>query len=154
MTKATIYQPIDLSGWKAGVELSYKYRSLIDANARFTYSPQNNEDGCFLGIDRAEYVADAKVRITPIEKLGITVGYQMRGNRAMYGMQTQTDGEKYWEKTELNNIMDLNLGVSYKIMDNATIYIQGNNLMNKQWDALHLQGAQGINVLGGVNFVF
>lgn len=153
MTSTTFYRAIDISGWKAGAELGYKYRSLVDANVRFTYSPQNKDEGCILGQDRPEYVVDANIRITPINRLAISLGYEMRGNRAVYGYQV-VDGNDYWETIKLNNAMNLKVGASYQLLDNLTLFVEGNNLMNKQWDVFYGQGAQKLNILGGAMLTF
>lgn len=152
-TSTTYYRGIDISGWKAGAELNYKYRSLVEANVKFTYSPQDEDEGCVLGQDRPEYVADAGVRVTPIKRLAISLGYEMRGNRSVYGYQV-VDGKDYWEKVKLDNVMNLKAGASYQLLDNLTIFVEGNNLMNKQWDVFYGQGAQKLNVMGGASLTF
>lgn len=153
LTSTTYYRSMDVSGWKAGAELTYKYRSIAEAKARFTYSPQNEDEGCILGQDRPEYVVDANVRVTPIKRLAIDLGYEMRGNRAVMGYQI-VNGKDYWETTKLDNAMNLKLGASYQILDNLTVFVEGNNLINKQWDVFYGQGAQKLNVLGGASLTF
>ena len=153
MVSTTVYQALDISGWKAGAELAYKYRSLVDAKVRFTYSPQDEDEGCVLGLDRPEYVVDANISVMPIDKLAINLGYEMRGNRSMWGYQI-VDGKDYWEQTPLENAMNLKVGASYRLLDNLTLFVDANNLMNKQWDVLYGQGAQKLNVMGGASITF
>ena len=154
MRSAVFYRGMKLSGWKAGAELGYKYRSLVDAKARFTYSPQNDDEGCILGLDRPEYVIDANIAICPIEPLRVNIGYEMRGNRAIYGTQIQNNGEDYWEAYKLNNVMNLKLGASYRVMPNLTVFVNAENLMNKQWDWFIGHGAQKLNIMGGAGITF
>ena len=154
MRSAVFYRGMKLSGWKAGAELGYKYRSLVDAKARFTYSPQNDDEGCILGLDRPEYVIDANIAICPIEPLRVNIGYEMRGNRAIYGTQIQNNGEDYWEAYKLNNVMNLKLGASYRVMSNLTVFVNAENLMNKQWDWFIGHGAQKLNIMGGAGITF
>ena len=153
MFSTTVYQAVDISGWKAGAELAYKYRSLVDANVSFTYSPQDGDEGCVLGLDRPEYVVDASIIVTPISKLTISVGYEMRGNRSMWGYQI-VDGKDYWEQTPLENAMNLKAGASYRLLDNLTLFVDANNLLNKQWDVFCGQGAQKLSVMGGASITF
>lgn len=154
MLSAVHYRGIDFSGWKAGAELAYKYRSYVDTKVRFTYSPQDGGDGCVLGLDRPEYVIDANIGIRPIEALCVNIGYEMRGNRAVYGFQNAANEKEYWEKTELDNVMNLKVGASYRIMPNLTVFIDANNLMNKQWDILPGFGAQKLSIMGGAGITF
>ena len=77
----------------------------------------------------------------------------MRGNRAVYGYQV-VDGNDYWETIKLNNAMNLKVGASYQLLDNLTLFVEGNNLMNKQWDVFYGQGAQKLNILGGAMLTF
>ncbi len=153
VNSATLYRGIDLSGWKAGIELGYKYRSLVDAKARFTYSPQDNDSGCLLGIDRPEYVIDAAINVNPIDKLSVRLGYNMRGNRNVYSLQ-YVNGEEYWEKYDLHNVMDLNIGASYRILNNLTVFVDAHNLMNKDWWIMPNFAAQKLNVMGGLSVQF
>ena len=117
---------------------------------RFTYSPQDEDEGCVLGLDRPEYVVDANISVMPIDKLAINLGYEMRGNRSMWGYQI-VDGKDYWEQTPLENAMNLKVGASYRLLDNLTLFVDANNLMNKQWDVLYGQGAQKLSVMGGAS---
>lgn len=153
MFSTTVYQAVDISGWKAGAELAYKYRTLVDANVSFTYSPQDGDEGCVLGLDRPEYVVDASIIVTPISKLTISLGYEMRGNRSMWGYQI-VDGKDYWEQTPLENAMNLKAGASYRLLDNLTLFVDANNLLNKQWDVFCGQGAQKLSVMGGAGITF
>ncbi|MGN0214752.1 MAG: hypothetical protein ACI4AH_08115 [Muribaculaceae bacterium] len=153
LTSTTVYQTIDISGWKAGAELAYQYRALVDAKVRFTYSPQDADEGCVLGLDRPEYVLDANITVNPISKLAINLGYEMRGNRAMWGHQI-VEGHDFWEETPLDNAMNLKVGASYRLLDYLTLFVNANNLMNKQWDVLYGQGAQKLNVMGGASITF
>lgn len=154
MFSTTVYQTLDISGWKAGAELAYKYRSLVDAKVRFTYSPQDKDEGCVLGLDRPEYVVDANITVTPISKLAVSLGYEMRGKRAMWSHQITADGHDNWYKVELDDAMNLKLGASYRLLDNLSLFVNANNLMNKQWDVLLGQGAQKLSVMGGASITF
>lgn len=153
LMSTVIYAPTKLSGWKAGAELRYKYRSIVDASARFVYSPQDNGDGCVLGLDRPEYVVNANVRITPIQRLALNLGYEMRGNRGIYSMQNVNDKE-YWECFALEDVMDLSFSASYDVLDNLTVSAYANNLLNRQYDIFASQGAQKLNVMLGASVRF
>ena len=46
------------------------------------------------------------------------------------------------------------MGASYRLFDNLTLFVDANNLMNKQWDVPYGQGAQKLNVMGGASITF
>lgn len=145
-------QKYDIKGWKAGLELGYNFNNIVDFNAEFQYSPQENDKGYITGLDRAELIANAQLKITPIKPLAVTLEYEWRGNRSYYNYIGATGNE--WNTTTLNDINNLNLHASYQFNKTIGFFIHASNLLNKQWDEFVGIGAQKISVLGGVNLVF
>ena len=156
-TTRTEYLPIDIKGWKAGFELGYKYCSIAEAKVNVTYSPQDEEKGYFMGFDRAKFVGNASVSVTPIKHLKIGIDYQLRCKRWATGNITaENAGVITYSKDcrDLGDWNNLSLGASYQINDMISVFAQGNNLLNKKWDNYYGMSAQQLNVLGGVSIVF
>ncbi len=146
-TACSLYMPTDIKGWKAGFELGYKFRSIAEAKVNATYSPQDAEKGYFTGFDRAKFVGNASISVTPISHLKIGIDYQLRCKR-----WSATNAEGYC--FELGDCSNLSLGASYQVTDIITVFAQGNNLLNKKWDNYYGMAAQQLNVLGGISIVF
>ena len=142
-------QKYNINGLKTGIELGYNYNNIIDVNADFQYSPQENQKGYRTGLDRAEFVANAQVKITPIKPLAVTVGYEWRGNRCYY-----SNSGKEWTTTTLGDVNNLSLDASYQLNKTIGFFVNASNLLNQQWDEFVGIGAQKISVLGGVSLLF
>ena len=143
---------------KAGAELGYKYRSIIDLNGKVTYAPQKDEvnvdgdndiKGYSLGLDRPQYVANVDLKVTPIKPLAIELGWEFRGKRS-----TVLASDNGFSLLKLNDANNLHLGARYRITDVITIWAQGNNLLNRKWDYLYGMGAQKLCIMGGFGLVF
>lgn len=148
-------KPMDLKGLKMGVELGYKYRSLVELNAKLTFAPQSFGKGYVLGFDLPKYVANASVKVNPIEKLSVELGYELRGNRMQYcDLIHPTGGPREASKVSLGNVNNLKLGAKYQLNDGFAVFLQANNLLNKQWDLVCGMGEQKLNIFAGVNLNF
>lgn len=156
VTPYVFMQKYEIKGWKAGIELGYNYNGLVDLKAGVSYSPQDKDKGYSTGFDRAEMIANAQVKFTPIKPLSITIGYELRANRCYYNNYGSigTPPIESWGKTELDNINNLSLDASYRINKTFGVFIHASNLLNQQWDEFVGIGAQKINVLAGVSVQF
>lgn len=142
---------VNFKGWKAGVELGYKFKELIDFSAGVQYAPQNNDKGYLTGLDRAQLIVNAQAKVTPIKPLAITLSYELRNNRAYYTPLVTDDS---WSTTKLNSVNNLSLNAYYQVNKSLGAFVNASNLLNHQWDLFYGIGAQKINILAGVNFVF
>ena len=142
---------VNFKGWKAGVELGYKFKELIDFSAGVQYAPQNNDKGYLTGLDRAQLIVNAQAKVTPIKPLAITLSYELRNNRAYYTPLVTDDS---WSTTKLNSVNNLSLNAYYQVNKSLGAFVNASNLLNHQWDLFYGMGAQKINILAGVNFVF
>lgn len=156
----TTYEPSEIKGWKAGFELGYRYNSLVDARLGLTYSPQELDKGYFLGFDRAKCVADFNVTITPIEKLKVNLGYQLRAKRSSAkstNVNDPTDASNQISTVNLYDIgtvSNLSLGASYQVTKMLSVFASGSNLLGKKWDNYYSLGAQGFTLMAGASLVF
>lgn len=154
----TKYQYFDSKGLKAGAEIGYKYRSIVDIEGKVTYAPQKDEvnvdgdndiKGYSLGLDRPEYVANVNLKLTPIKPLAVELGWEFRGKRS-----TVVASNGGFSLLKLDDANNLHLGARYRLSDAITVWVQGNNLLNRKWDTLYGMGAQKLGVMGGFGLVF
>ena len=151
----TTFGNINLKGWKAGLELGYKYNDFVDFIANAQYTPQDNNKGYLSGLDRAKMIINTQLKFTPIKTLSVTLGYELRNNRAYYTpSQSIFEKDHLWTKTKLQSINNLSLNAYYQVNQTVGIFVNASNLLNKKWDIFYGMGAQKINALAGINFVF
>ena len=150
------YKTMDLSGWKVGGEIGYEFGKIAKMNVSATYSPQSEDNGYILGDDRAEFVLDANLLISPIKNLTIGASYELRTNRAViYSDEVGTaPAITYWYKQDLGNANDLGVSACYRLNDLIGFMLKADNLLNRKWDEHFGMGAQGIAIIGGVSLLF
>ena len=156
----------DFKGLKAGATLNYQYRSLAELNLGVVFAPQSSNltlndgeaySGYMLGLDHAKLVANADVQLHLTKALTVGVGFDLRNGRRYMGPVQSTSPEEsdsYFALQEMNDVMNLHAGASYRFDKFLTIWVKAANLLNKQWDILPYMGAQKLNVMGGIGLVF
>lgn len=149
-------QRYDIKGWNVGAELGYQYNNSAGVNAKIQYAPQDNDKGYVLGLDRPELVVNANIQVRPIKALSISLGYELHKGRAYYNRYFVPGPPPVttWHKTELENINNLSLNANYQVTDKLGVFVNANNLLNKQWDDFLGMGAQKISAIAGINLVF
>lgn len=145
-----------IKGWKAGLELGYKYNDLVDLKFNLQHSPQDLEKGYYQGLDRAVTVMNIGVKVNPVKSLSVALNFDLRSGRKCYSYYGIV-GEPpvvSWGETNLNNVSNLSAQVNYQVNKNISAFVNAGNLLNKQWDEYYGMGAQRINVLAGVSVLF
>lgn len=166
---ASHYLNYNSRGAHFGVELNYKYRSLVEASASLQYAHVNDyeEKGKWYsgypieGLDGANLVADVNLRVNPIRRLALDLGLQFRSGRSYLeydyvtipGGGVQVNYEKNYF-TDMDNLINLHAGASYRFDKVLTLWARANNLLNRRYDELPGMGAQRINFMAGVGLVF
>ena len=163
---ATHYKSVKTRGLKLGGELNYRFRSLIDFTARFTYAPQGDEykeNGYQKGYsldyyDGTSTQGEVLLKVTPIDKLSVDVGLEYRGTRCVLANDATIPlaypHQLGYYYLDLDNVWNLHAGASYRISQPIAVWVQAANLLNKRWDAMPGMGAQKLNIMGGVAFNF
>ncbi|MDY4186097.1 MAG: hypothetical protein SOX83_09205 [Sodaliphilus sp.] len=156
----------DFKGLKAGATLNYQYRSLAELNLGVVFAPQSSNltlndgeaySGYMLGLDHAKLVANADVQLHLTKALTVGVGFDLRnGRRYMEQVLSISpeESDSYFALQEMNDVMNLHAGASYRFDKFLTIWVKAANLLNKQWDIFPYMGAQKLNVMGGIGLVF
>ena len=157
---ASHYMNIKARGAVFGAELAYKYRSLIEAKASFQYAPSEDDVDLrtwykgysFEGLDGANCHAKFDLRVTPIRPLAIDLGLLYRGGRSYLVPKDESYTNFFYD--DMDDMIDLHVGASYRFDKVLTLWVKGNNLLNRKWDYMVGMGAQGISFMGGVGLVF
>ncbi|MGM9833868.1 MAG: hypothetical protein ACI31A_09330 [Candidatus Limisoma sp.] len=148
------YADIDLNGLKVGLELGYRYGSIVDFAAKYAFTPQDEDSGYVVDDNRAEHNFDATVNVRPISKLSIGIGYRLRALRTVSSVNATEDGGKDYSSKLLSNISNINLSASYQINDLVSVFCNANNLLNREYEFYDGIPAQKFNILGGVGLTF
>ena len=59
-----------------------------------------------------------------------------------------------FEDVELSSYLDLNVEIEYKINDNLSAFVNGTNLLNKNYEQFYSYPVQGLQVMGGIMYKF
>lgn len=155
------YDAVDMNGFKAGLDVSYIYDEKVQFGARYVFTPQENpesvphDDSGVVSDDRAEHSFEARLKVTPIEKLDIRLSYELRTGRfAKSIVKDPVLDVEMVHVAKMANVSNLNLGASYRINDWLTANLDFGNLLNRRYEIYQNIYAQRFNFLAGVGFKF
>ena len=171
---ANIFKMTKYKGAYVGLEAKYKYRSLAEARVSFAYAPQSDDpyedgtrySGYALGWDGASTLLNIDVTAWPIKPLMVTAGLSFRGNRSVFTRQwvepetlildgvAPAPGHYTYDSLDMNDVVDLHVSARYSFSHKFAVWAQAGNLLCKQWDIMPGQGAQKINLMGGISLNF
>lgn len=164
----------NLHGVSMAANVAYSVGSVFSAAIDATYQPQKGKKGYFNGYDRARWTAGLSFSTRPIKPLEIKAAYKLRGGREIY-FKGETipmsnnylssslyPGNYYLNESndivlnsmKLSNISTLNLGASWTFTDSFSVWLQGDNLLNRHEEILPMLPSQGISVVAGLEFLF
>ena len=146
----------DVKGWHAGVAAGYKWRDVVDARVSFETASHSDKDlssAYYLWRDRAKFVVDASLRVTPICPLDITVGYNLRSKRQIVYISNTVNASPYFFQP-IGSVSNLTAAASWRFTPQFTIFLKGENLLNHDYTMLGLVPAQGLTGLAGLSYKF
>lgn len=162
--RSSTYLNYKSRGAYLGAELAYKYRSLVEAKATIQYTPVDDDvyldkwyKGYSLdGTDGANCNATFDIIVNPIRRLSIEAGLHYRGGRSYLTpvLDNNTYELGHYAFQDLDNMVNLHAGARYRINKALTLWLQGNNLLNRKYDFMVGMGAQRLNIMGGASLVF
>lgn len=156
----TSYLGYDIKGFYVGAELAYAYNNLFEVEVKGQYAKQDEDKGyAGMGMDRPKFVLNAKLEVKPIEKLRLSLKYEMRADRAEWQSEkvfVESSGQYIYgfSVTELEDVNNLSLSANYQFNDMLGFFADFNNILNKRWETTNPYFAQKFNVMGGVNLKF
>ena len=146
-------QNVNLHGMNVSLAARYAYGSMVEAAVEAVYTPQNGKTGIFNGFDRPRWILSVSAGVRPVEKLKIELGYDYRGVRNCYSLSGTLDG-KTLNAYRMEDINDLHARVTYSLLKNLDIYVQGNNLLNRHAEIIPGLRSEGIVLAGGFYLEF
>lgn len=153
-----VFEPADISGWHAGAAIGYDYRKILSARVSYE-TASNDQDRCYYQWrDRARHVVNAELKVRPITPLLITLNWEFRAGRRMFGYTEYpvqgniTTFETY--ATRLGTVSTLNLSAGYSVTEALTVFINGENLLNRRYTHLGDRYSQGITAMIGAALKF
>lgn len=141
--------PMDVKGFHWGVSAGYDWRRYLSVSARLemAQSPRGNyERGYAMWRDHAKLNLTTNVVVRPVEQLEIGVNYHLRSGRE------KTLGAD--KNLNLRNISNLSASVNYNINQQWSVFVRGENLLNKNWYLGPAVPCQGIMGMIGASYKF
>ncbi len=121
----------DLRSWKAGVHLTWNYRSVVAFDAGFETRLQKDASHAWLyWRDGARSRVSASLTVRPISPLSIDLGYTMSVSRSMGLGEIGAPQEA--ERFNLKDRNLLNAGVSYAFTDAFTVFGRVENILDNR----------------------
>ncbi len=139
----------NVKGWHGGAALTYDYRRYLSLSvkAEIAQSPDGNYTrGYAPWRDHARFNLVAQATARPTAKLDLTLGYHLRTGR----QKPLHEGKNMY----LRNISNLQAGVCYKIDNQWSAFLRGENLLNKHWYLGPAVPSQGIMGIIGATYKF
>lgn len=144
-----LYEATDLRAWYASAALRYKHSELLTLSASCTIAPGSERHALYQNRDRAKQVATFRASSSPIDKLTVDASFTLRAGRS--AMMIVGDSKSL---VNLGNDNSLDLGGAYSLMDNLSLFLRFENILNRR--AMLLPGipAQGFKGLFGAAYKF
>lgn len=149
---------INLHGYSVGAHLTYEPSGSVRLGAEGSWQPQKGKSGFFNGYDRPRITARFEASVRPVDRLRITAAYDYRGVRNIYtasaiaaapGGVIMGDNEPVLHSLRLPDLTLLNLSASWSFSPTVSMWIQGDNLLNRHDAVLPCLPTQGVVVTGG-----
>lgn len=155
-----VYDTVDLSAWHAGAAIGYDYRNIFSARVSYETAPNDYDKSYYEWRDRAKHVINAELRLRPIEPLLVSLNWEFRGGRRTYyyipgSFDEGPLGTVYTPYAEsLGCVSNLSLSAGYTVTEALTVFVNGQNLLNRRPDLIGFRPAQGTNVMIGASLKF
>lgn len=162
------YQRYNLSGFGAGIEMSYVFGGLFRIEAEGAYTYQRDEIGIFNGLDRPRWVIHASARVNPLERLTLCLDYSYRGVRRIFATYIEQDTSGLHPGgaeadpapkvkvagMSLPDINSLDFMAEWKFNPRLAVSFEARNLLNRKHLLLPGLPSEGINFSGGIQWLF
>lgn len=150
---------INLHGYSVGAHVAYEPSSAVRIVAEGSWQPQKDKKGYFNGYDRPRVTARLEASVKPVRQMRITAGYDYRGVRNIYttsaiypapGGITMGDNDPVLHSLRLPDLTLLNLSASWRFSPSVSVWVQGDNLLNRHDEVLPCLPTQGVVITGGL----
>lgn len=154
-----VWQSLDLRGYRYGVRIGYDNGHTFALNASYEGAPSKSNRAWYENRDRARHIVSAEMRLRPIEKLNLTLGYEFRAGRSCYMYDDETVDMAGFEvypcsRVSLGAVSNLKLGIGVEASDRCTVFLRGENLLARKSCYIGGRPMQGINGMIGAALKF
>lgn len=139
--QAIAWQVIKANCIKAGGHLDVSVGSLLDIEADIAYRQWKKADKV-ITYNRPKWVADLRATLHAGKKLDFEVRYNMQLDRDFDFLGSLAD------------IHNLQAAISYRPINALSIFVNGNNLLNRKYDYYYGLPAPQIQVMAGIGVKF
>lgn len=159
---AGVFREFDIKGWRAGAAVSYVNARWGSARLSYECAPHSETRSWYIWRDRASRVVTANLTVTPISKLSLDLEYQFRSGRRLFNEVVAPLIEEYpdmgyaggYVKEPLGIVSTLNLGATYSLTRKFSVFVRGENLLNRRYRHIGLVESQGVTALLGITYKF
>lgn len=146
----TNFNLVNLTGWSAGARLAYRYGTLVTFDADAQILPNNLYHGLATVVDRASFILNANLRVRPIEKLTVGLGFEHRGGRQYYS---------YWipegiYPSAMGDVNNLSVSGEYAVNAALAVGLHLENLLCKRPLILPYITSQGLHGMLSATYRF
>lgn len=147
-----VWQSLDVKGYHYGVRFGYDNGKTFALNASYEGSPSKYNKVWYEHRDRARHVVNAEMRLRPVCRLQLTVGYELRAGRACYAYDEDATADVAAydvyvpQRVSLGAVSNLTFGAGYSATDNFTLFVRGENLLGRK--ARYIGGRPMQNIHG------
>lgn len=139
----------NIKGFRFGAAVGYRWSTILDARVEWQTAKNDTYKGYYLWRDRARNVIDASVKVNPIDKLSVDLGFTLRTDRRTF---THMDGGP--SMIPLGDVRNLSLGATYRLTPSVSVFVEGENLLNHRYSTVDYYESHGITGLAGASFKF
>lgn len=142
---------VKMRGAHGGADLNYDFRQYLSMKVRAELAQNPKGDytkGYALWGDHAKFNLIASATVRPITPLAINLSYHFRSSRNKISSVMASGYQN------LLTISKLNASVSYQLNREWTIFVNGENLLNRQWYLGPAIPSQGIVGMVGAQYKF
>lgn len=158
---------LSISGVSLGAHLDYDPGKYVRLHGDVNYQPQDGKRGYFNGYDRPRWILRAEGVLTPVKPLSVTLSYEYRGVRNIYGNtlparpgaggNVSVDGSSLSPSLMSMRLPDLTLlglSASWSFTDSFSVSLRGDNLLNRHDALLPSLPSEGVSITAGLQWLF
>lgn len=132
-----VWESVDIKGYRYGARIGYDNGRTFAVSASYEGAPSKWNRAWYDNCDRARHIAAAELKVRPVDKLTVTLGYEFRGGRACYMYAPETVDMAGFDiypltRVSLGAVSNLKLGAGYAATDRLTLFVHGENLLGRK----------------------
>lgn len=146
------FEAVDMNQLWFKISAGYTFRwAGLDIGADFRTGTSGYSHGNPDDLDRAKIVANAHVALSPVEKLRVRIGWQLRSGRHYY---TGSSTPNTISTVDMDAICDINIGAGYSLSERLSLAFDARNLLCRKAETIPGLPGQGLQALLSATYRF